>query len=183
MKEAKPRIEVTDYRGRKVIEGTVRRCAVRCRAKARLSQLTLETFPLVGKCGVYAMFGMNPHDPASFNHRTELLSTGRTYHFVDQLPSNYDSKNTPTLLCIHGFPDLWFGWRYQIGPWHRAGNRVVVPDMLGYGSTDMPLDSKEYSTKRLTDDLAALLDLLSIQKAVREDRDAKYSNWPEVHNI
>jgi soluble epoxide hydrolase/lipid-phosphate phosphatase len=38
--------------------------------------------------------------------------------------------------------------------------------MLGYGSTDMPLDSKEYSTKRLTDDLAALLDLLSIQKAV-----------------
>jgi hypothetical protein len=55
--------------------------------------------------------------------------------------------------------------------------------MLGYGSTDMPLDSKEYSTKRLTDDLAALLDLLSIQKAVREDRDAKYSNWPEVHNI
>jgi soluble epoxide hydrolase/lipid-phosphate phosphatase len=40
--------------------------------------------------------------------------------------------------------------------------------MLGYGSTDMPLDSKEYSTKRLANDLAALLDLLSVQKAVRD---------------
>jgi soluble epoxide hydrolase/lipid-phosphate phosphatase len=44
--------------------------------------------------------------------------------------------------------------------------------MLGYGNTDMPLDSKEYSTKRLAGDLAALLDLLGIQKAVREGRDA-----------
>jgi len=111
---------------------------------------------------------MDPHNPASFDHRTELLSTGRTYHFVDQLPDNYDLKTTPTLLCIHGFPDLWYGWRYQIGPWCRGGNRVVVPDMLGYGSTDMPLDSKEYSTKRLANDLAALLDLLSVQKAVRD---------------
>lgn len=32
----------------------------------------------------------------------------------------------------------------------------------------MPLDFKEYSTKRLANDLAALLDLLSIEKAVRE---------------
>lgn len=26
---------------------------------------------------------MDPNDPASFNHRTERLSTGRTYHFVN----------------------------------------------------------------------------------------------------
>jgi len=32
----------------------------------------------------------------------------------------------------------------------------------------MPLAFKEYSTKRLANDLAALLDLLSVQKAVRE---------------
>jgi soluble epoxide hydrolase/lipid-phosphate phosphatase len=38
--------------------------------------------------------------------------------------------------------------------------------MLGYGQTDMPSDSKAYSTKRLCDDLAALLDLLGIKKAV-----------------
>src|ERR1700733_1567894 len=118
-------------------------------------------------CGLPAST-MDPQNPASFNHRTELLSTGRTYHFVDQLPANYDPKTTPTFLCIHGAPDLWYGWRHQIGPWGRGGNRVLVPDMLGYGSTDMPVYSKEYSTKRLANDLAALLDLLSVQKAVRE---------------
>ncbi|KAF8076693.1 epoxide hydrolase [Lyophyllum atratum] len=109
---------------------------------------------------------MDPRNPASFNHRTEELSTGRTYHFVDQLPEDYDPRRTPTLLCLHGFPDLWYGWRYQIGPWVRGGNRVVVPDMLGYGGTDKPRDASEYSTRRLCADLAALLDLLEVQKAV-----------------
>jgi len=63
-------------------------------------------------------------DPQSFNHRTEQLATGRTYHFVimhtlgstvvnpnhqvDQVPEGYDPQRTPTLLCIHGFPDLWY---------------------------------------------------------------------------
>lgn len=109
---------------------------------------------------------METNNPASFNHRTELLSTGRTYHFVDQWPANYNSAQTPTLLCVHGFPDLWYGWRFQIKPWVEKGYRVVVPDMLGYGKTDMPLNSDEYSTKKLSNDLAALLDVLDIRKAV-----------------
>ncbi|KAH7923650.1 alpha/beta-hydrolase [Leucogyrophana mollusca] len=108
---------------------------------------------------------MNPIDPNNFNHRTERLSTGRTYHFIDERPSHYDGTR-PTLLCLHGFPDLWYGWRYQIGPWTRQGYRVVVPDMLGYGQTDMPSDAAAYSTKSLCDDLAALLDSLEIPKAV-----------------
>ncbi|KAF9464835.1 Alpha/Beta hydrolase protein [Collybia nuda] len=109
---------------------------------------------------------MDPLIPESFNHRTEKLSTGRTYHFVDQLPEGYDSKRTPTVLCVHGFPDLWYGWRYQIGPWVRKGSRVIAPDMLGYGGTDKPADASEYSTKKLCSDLVALLDLLGIRKVI-----------------
>lgn len=104
-------------------------------------------------------------DPLSFNHRTELLSTGRKYHFIDQLPVGYSPEYTPTLLCVHGFPDLWYGWRFQIRLWKQT-YRVVVPDMLGYGETEMPSEPDAYSTKRLSDDLAALLDLLGIKKAV-----------------
>ncbi|KAF5393193.1 hypothetical protein D9757_001258 [Collybiopsis confluens] len=109
---------------------------------------------------------MNPSDASSFNHRTEKLSTGRTYHFVDQIPTDYKQGRTPTLLCVHGFPDCWYGWRYQIKPWVQRGFRVVTPDMLGYGGTDKPKDAIDYSTKRLCADLTAILDLLSIKKAV-----------------
>jgi hypothetical protein len=59
-----------------------------------------------------------------------------------------------------------YGWRYQIGPWVRAGYRVVVPDMLGYGGTDKPLAVEEYSTKKLCADLAALLDIIGVSRAV-----------------
>lgn len=59
-----------------------------------------------------------------------------------------------------------YGWRNQIIPWTNAGYRVVVPDMLGYGDSDKPLEPEAYTTKRLCADLAALLDLLDVQRAV-----------------
>ncbi|KAI0638423.1 alpha/beta-hydrolase [Trametes polyzona] len=109
---------------------------------------------------------MDPANPASFNHRTELLSTGRRYHFVDQLPANYDPATSKTLICIHGFPDFWYGWRYQIKPWVELGYRVVVPDKLGYGGTDKPEDPSEYTSRKVANDIAALMDLLQLPKAV-----------------
>ncbi|KAF7332416.1 Epoxide hydrolase hydrolase [Mycena kentingensis (nom. inval.)] len=89
------------------------------------------------------------------------LPSGYTWAYVDANPT----ANT-TLLCLHGFPDLAFGYRHQIGAWARAGFRVVVPDMLGYGATDAPDDPKEYTMKRLTSDLAALLTALGVGRAV-----------------
>jgi hypothetical protein len=59
-----------------------------------------------------------------------------------------------------------YGWRHQIGPWVRAGYRVIAPDMLGYGGTDKPRAAEEYSTRRLCADLAALLDVVGVHKAV-----------------
>jgi soluble epoxide hydrolase/lipid-phosphate phosphatase len=38
--------------------------------------------------------------------------------------------------------------------------------MLGYGGTDKPLAAEEYSTRRLCADLAALLDVVGVQKAI-----------------
>jgi len=52
----------------------------------------------------------NPSNLDSFNHQSTELSTGRTYHYVDQLPANYDADKTVTLLLVHGFPDLWYAF-------------------------------------------------------------------------
>lgn len=87
-----------------------------------------------------------------------------------------------------------YGWRYQIGPWVRKGCRVVVPDMLGYGGSDKPVDPSEYSTKKLCSDLVALLDLLDVKKAVGIAYDSSYHGskfnlqladtcWPRLGGI
>jgi hypothetical protein len=39
--------------------------------------------------------------------------------------------------------------------------------MPGYGGTDKPTDPAEYTFKKLADDLAAILDVVGAEKAVR----------------
>ncbi|KAJ7068672.1 Alpha/Beta hydrolase protein [Mycena amicta] len=90
-----------------------------------------------------------------------ILPSGHTWAYVDANPTG-----KTTLLCLHGFPDIGFGFRHQIGAWARAGFRVVVPDMLGFGGSDAPADPLQYTTKRLSSDLAALLTALGVQRAV-----------------
>ncbi|KAJ6475656.1 alpha/beta-hydrolase [Mycena vulgaris] len=89
------------------------------------------------------------------------LPSGHTWAYVDANP-----QAATALLCLHGFPDLGYGYRHQLGPWARAGFRVVVPDMLGYGASDAPVDPAQYTTKRLAGDLVALLTALGIARAV-----------------
>lgn len=62
---------------------------------------------------------------------------------------------------IHGWPDLWFGWRNQIPVLLESGFRVVCPDIMGFGGTDAPpVPPKEniifYGFKRIADDVRGL---------------------------
>ncbi|KIY73882.1 alpha/beta-hydrolase [Cylindrobasidium torrendii FP15055 ss-10] len=127
---------------------------------------------------------MDPADPSTFNHKTARLPSGRTYHYVDEFTGPEKCReSTPVLLCLHGFPDSWYGWRYQIGPWARKGFRVVVPSMLGYGGTDKPDDAAEYTSKKLCADLVALLDVLNISQPIVVGHDwgshtaARFALW------
>ena len=74
-------------------------------------------------------------------------------------------EGTPVLL-LHGFPELAFSWRNQIGPIVDAGFRVIVPDMRGYGASDAPADSQSYSVKNIVADITGVLDALEIEQAV-----------------
>jgi soluble epoxide hydrolase/lipid-phosphate phosphatase len=49
--------------------------------------------------------------------------------------------------------------------------------MLGYGGTDKPWDATEYTTKHLCGDLAALLDLIGVHKAVCVGQTALRHLW------
>jgi epoxide hydrolase 4 len=61
-------------------------------------------------------------------------------------------------LFLHGFPESWFSWRFQLPLLARLGYRAWAPDLRGYGETDRPLRMQDYAIERLIDDVAGLID-------------------------
>lgn len=72
---------------------------------------------------------------------------------------------TPVIL-VHGWPELAYSWKNQMQPLAAAGRRVIAVDLKGFGASDAPHDKALYDVRHMTDDFAALLDALSIEKAV-----------------
>jgi pimeloyl-ACP methyl ester carboxylesterase len=61
-------------------------------------------------------------------------------------------------LCLHGFPECWYSWRYQMPLLAELGYRVWAPDLRGYGDTDRPVAVADYAIETLLEDVAALID-------------------------
>jgi pimeloyl-ACP methyl ester carboxylesterase len=72
----------------------------------------------------------------------------------------------PLVVLCHGFPELWYSWRYQLQALAEAGFHAVAPDMRGYGQTDRPEATDQYTLLHLTGDMVGLLDALGAEKAV-----------------
>ena len=79
--------------------------------------------------------------------------------------STHQIGSGPAVVFCHGFPDLAYGWRHQLGPIADAGFHAVAPDQRGYGSSSAPPDVEDYRLSELTGDLVGLLDALQIERA------------------
>ncbi len=77
----------------------------------------------------------------------------------------------PLILMAHGWPESWYSWRHQIPALAKAGYRVVVPEMRGYGKTDAPADVNSYDITTLAADMAGVLDALGEEKATMVGHD------------
>lgn len=86
-------------------------------------------------------------------------TNGIRMHYVEQ------GQGFPVLL-LHGFPELWYSWRYQIPALASAGFRAIAPDLRGYGETDKPEGVESYDIHHLVGDLVGLLDGLGLERAV-----------------
>ncbi|ESZ90197.1 epoxide hydrolase [Sclerotinia borealis F-4128] len=80
---------------------------------------------------------------------------GRTYSYILAEPQN-GAEPVATIFLIHGFPDMAFGWRYQIPALQALNFRVVVPNMQGYSSSSSPQELSAFTYKTAADDVAAL---------------------------
>lgn len=72
----------------------------------------------------------------------------------------------PTVVLLHGFPELAFSWRHQIAALAAAGYGVVAPDLRGYGDTGPQGPLEAYRMQNLALDVTGLLDALGIARAV-----------------
>jgi len=77
----------------------------------------------------------------------------------------------PVVLLVHGWPETWYSWRHQIPALAKAGYRVVIPEMRGYGKTDAPDAVEEYDIVHLAGDLVGILDELGEEKAALVSHD------------
>jgi epoxide hydrolase 4 len=62
----------------------------------------------------------------------------------------------PLVILLHGYPEFWYGWRYQIAPLAEAGFRVVVPDQRGYNESSKPEDWRAYEVPHLVSDVLGI---------------------------
>jgi len=74
-------------------------------------------------------------------------------------------EDGPLVVLLHGFPELSYGWRHQIGPLVDAGYRVVAPDQRGYATSDKPKGIRAYHGDELAKDIVGLIDHYGRERA------------------
>ena len=62
------------------------------------------------------------------------------------------------VVLLHGFPDSGRLWHKQVPALSKAGYRVIVPDLRGYGRSDKPAEVDAYNLLYLAGDVFAVLD-------------------------
>jgi epoxide hydrolase 4 len=68
-----------------------------------------------------------------------------------------EAGHGPLVVLLHGFPEFWYGWRFQIPALVAAGFRVVAPDMRGYNLSSRPDSTAAYAPARLAADTRDLI--------------------------
>ena len=99
-----------------------------------------------------------PYQP-QWLHPLKGEDAGLRMAYVDEGP-----RDAPvTALCLHGQPSWGYLYRKMLPVFRAAGLRVVVPDLLGFGRSDKPVDQAWYSFERHRDSLLGLVEQLDLQ--------------------
>jgi pimeloyl-ACP methyl ester carboxylesterase len=95
---------------------------------------------------------------ADRKHRT-LNVNGVRLHLAEE-------GEGPLVILVHGFPELWYSWRFQMTPIAAAGYRVVAIDQRGYGLSSKFGLTGAYGIHELAGDLVGLVRALGERQAI-----------------
>ncbi|KAJ9653800.1 hypothetical protein H2198_007089 [Neophaeococcomyces mojaviensis] len=60
------------------------------------------------------------------------------FHILESVPKNPGSTRPPLILCVHGFPEIAYSWRFILPRLAEKGYYAVAFDQRGYGRTHTP---------------------------------------------
>lgn len=75
------------------------------------------------------------------------------------------SPKKDVMVMIHGFPESWFSWKYQIEAFRKKYDIVAIV-LRGYGLSSKPKGVKNYSMKYLTNDVVEVIRSLGEDKVI-----------------
>ncbi|KAJ3599041.1 hypothetical protein NHX12_033004 [Muraenolepis orangiensis] len=110
-------------------------------------------------------WGVRDTPPACLNDTSlgthcyvRIKESGLRFHYVAA-----GERGKPLMLFLHGFPEFWFSWRYQLREF-KSEFRVVAVDMRGYGESDVPLGTENYRLELLVNDVRDIVEYLGYNR-------------------
>jgi epoxide hydrolase 4 len=91
-------------------------------------------------------------DPASGITQRFIEANGQTFELAEC------GSGDRLALCLHGFPELNYSWRFQMPMLAAKGWRVWAANSRGYGASSKPVGVRAYGLDHLCRDVAALID-------------------------
>ena len=89
------------------------------------------------------------------------------YAEVDGLRLHYvDEGQGRPVVCFHGEPTWAYLYRKMLVPLIDAGNRVICPDLAGFGRSDKPTERGWYTFDRHLELISGVLEKLDLSDAV-----------------
>lgn len=110
-----------------------------------------------------AAFANLPGYPWAPHYVSDLPSlAGLRLHYLDEGPRDA----ARTWLCLHGNPAWSYLYRHMLPPWLASGDRVVAPDLIGFGKSDKPKKESAHQFEWHRQVLLELIERLDLRGTV-----------------
>jgi len=93
-----------------------------------------------------------------FNENYVVIDNELVMHYLDE-----GGKNKPVVLLVHGEPNWSYVYRNMIAGLVEKGYRVIVPDLIGFGKSDKPINKKHHTYTNHTKWLKSFIDELNLK--------------------
>ena len=113
--------------------------------------------------GALVLSGCASAPRTSFDSHNQLIDVSVSSSGVERMSVRVAGNGRPVVL-IHGFGGNHFSWR-RISPLLKRDFRVIVPEQIGFGASDKPLDA-DYRLGAQADRLIVLIRRLEQRKVI-----------------